>query len=254
MRLEIDTHTHTYASGHAYSTLIENAQAAQKNGLKMFCSTDHTHSMPGAPHYWFFNNQRILPRFLHDVALLRGAEANTLNIQGEIDLHPAVDSNLDWVITSFHEPVFPPADKAIHTQALINVIKAGRVDALGHLGNPNFDFDYDEVIQCAAEYNVAIEVNNSSLKGSSRMGSDERCATIVETAKKYGAFITTGSDAHFCHDVGGLGLVSDLLDKINIPTSQVITHSCAQFLAFLQLRGRHPIAEFQLLAQQGGNK
>ena len=25
MQIQVDTHTHTYASGHAYSTLIENA-------------------------------------------------------------------------------------------------------------------------------------------------------------------------------------------------------------------------------------
>jgi len=244
MELLVDTHTHTYASGHAYSTLIENAKSAGENGLKMFCTTDHTDSMPGAPHYWFFSNQRVLPRFLEGVAVIRGAEVNILNVAGEVDLHPSVDTNLDWVIASFHEPVYTPANRENHTQALINTIKSGRVDALGHLGNPNFDFDFEAVIRAAKEHNVAIEINNTSLTGNSRVGSVDRCQEIAETAKEIGAFITTGSDAHFCQDIGKLELVASMLDRIAMPKEQVITHSPRQFLQFLQLRGRDPITEY----------
>ncbi|MBW3695644.1 phosphatase [Vibrio sp. T187] len=244
MKLQVDTHTHTYASGHAYSTLIENAQQAKQNGLTMFCTTDHSESMPGAPHYWFFSNQRVLPRFIEDIAIIRGVESNLMNRDGEIDIHPSVDRNLDLVIASFHEPVFRPADVASHTEALLNVIKGGRVDALGHLGNPNFDFDFESVISCAQEHNVAIEINNTTLKGNSRVGSVDRCYEIAAIAKKVGAYITTGSDAHFCQDVGRLNLVSDLLDEVGIDSSKVITHTPQQFLSFLQVRGREPIAEY----------
>ncbi|KZX68627.1 phosphatase [Vibrio sp. HI00D65] len=247
MELKVDTHTHTYASGHAYSTLIENAKSAKQNGLSMFCTTDHSELMPGAPHYWFFSNQRVLPRFIEGVAIIRGVESNIMNTQGEIDIHPSVDKNLDWVIASFHEPVFRPSDSAAHTEALLNVIKGGRVDALGHLGNPNFDFDFEAVIQCAAEHNVAIEINNTTLKGNSRVGSVDRCYEIARIAKAKGAFITSGSDAHFCNDVGGLDLVSSLLDKVGIDLNKVITHSPQQFLSFLALRGRNEIPEYSAL-------
>jgi len=247
MELKVDTHTHTYASGHAYSTLIENAKSAKQNGLAMFCTTDHSELMPGAPHYWFFSNQRVLPRFIEGVAIIRGVESNIMNTQGEIDIHPSVDKNLDWVIASFHEPVFRPSDSAAHTEALLNVIKGGRVDALGHLGNPNFDFDFEAVIQCAVEHNVAIEINNTTLKGNSRVGSVDRCYEIARIAKAKGAFITSGSDAHFCNDVGGLDLVSSLLDKVGIDSNKVITHSPQQFLSFLALRGRNEIPEYSAL-------
>lgn len=247
MELKVDTHTHTYASGHAYSTLIENAQSAKQNGLAMFCTTDHSESMPGAPHYWFFSNQRVLPRFIEGVAIIRGVESNIMNTQGEIDIHPSVDKNLDWVIASFHEPVFRPSDSATHTEALVNVIKGGRVDALGHLGNPNFDFDFETVIQCAVEHNVAIEINNTTLKGNSRVGSVDRCYEIARIAKAKGAFITTGSDAHFCADVGGLNLVASLLDEVGVDSRMVITHSPQQFLSFLALRGRNEIPEYSAL-------
>jgi len=247
MKLVIDTHTHTYASGHAYSTLIENARLARENGLEMFCTTDHAESMPGAPHYWFFSNQRILPRFIDGVAVVRGVEANILNIEGEIDVHPTSYKSLDWVIGSFHEPVFIPSDKETHTQALLNTIKSGNVDALGHLGNPNFDFDFVRVLECAKQHNVAIEINNTTLRGNSRVGSVERCREIATLGKEIGVFFTTGSDAHFCQDVGELQLASELLDEVGVASCQVITHSVSQFLAFLSVRGRESIIEFQSL-------
>ncbi|MGF1697867.1 phosphatase [Vibrio lamellibrachiae] len=247
MKLCVDTHTHTYASGHAYSTLIENAKSAKENGLTLFCTTDHADSMPGAPHYWFFSNQHILPRFLEGVGVLRGVEVNILNTEGDLDLPATVYPYLDWVLASFHEPVFKPQDKVAHTEALINVIKGGRVDALGHLGNPNFDFDFDQVIKCAAEYNVAIEINNTSLTGKSRVGSVERCYEIARLAKQYGAYITTGSDAHFCQYIGKLELVDKLLESIEADPLKVVTHTPRQFLDFLELRGRDAIEEFSHL-------
>ncbi len=248
MEFKVDTHTHTYASGHAYSTLIENAKSAKQNGLAMFCTTDHAESMPGAPHYWFFSNQKILPRFLEGVAIIRGVEANILNIEGEIDIPASIDRNLDWVIASFHEPVFCPSNKETHTEALINVIQSGRVDALGHLGNPNFDFDFEAVLKCAQQHNVAIEINNTTLKGNSRVGSVDRCHEIAQVGKDQGVFFTTGSDAHFCQDVGNLALVGELMDRVGIASEKVITHSAKQFLSFLQLRGREAIPEYSYLS------
>ncbi|NOI18020.1 phosphatase [Vibrio coralliilyticus] len=244
MKLVVDTHTHTYASGHAYSTLIENAKLAKEHGLEMFCTTDHAESMPGAPHYWFFSNQRVLPRFIEGVAVIRGVESNILNTKGEVDIHPSTDKNLDWAIASFHEPVFRPSSKEEHTEALINTIRGGRVDALGHLGNPNFDFDFESVLTCAREHNVAIEINNTTLKGNSRVGSVERCHEIAQIGKKLGVYFTTGSDAHFCQDVGNLSLVSDLMDDVGIDSTRVITYSARQFLDFLELRGRAPIEDY----------
>ncbi len=153
--------------------------------------------MPGAPHYWFFNNQRVLPRFLHDVGILRGVEANIVNVEGELDLPPSSYPHLDWVIASFHEPVFAPSTEEAHTEALLNVIKNGQADVLGHLGNPHFKFDIAAVLACAKEHNVAVEVNNSSLAGKSRKGSSDNCSKIVEIGKELGVSFTTGSDAHF---------------------------------------------------------
>ena len=54
MRVEIDTHTHTLASGHAYNTLNEMAQAAADKGLKGLAITEHAPEMPGTCHLFYF--------------------------------------------------------------------------------------------------------------------------------------------------------------------------------------------------------
>ncbi|AGH81333.1 hydrolase [Psychromonas sp. CNPT3] len=243
MKFVVDTHTHTIASGHAYSTIIENAESAKKNGLTLLCMTDHASSMPGAPHYWYFMNQKVIPRFLSGVGLLKGAEVNILNTQGEIDFSDHCLDAQDWIIASLHEPIFKPLDKAAHTQTLLNVISSNKVDVLAHLGNPNFDFDFEAVIAQAIKYNVAIEINNSSLC-LSRIGSEPRCIEIAKLCKKMGAYITTGSDAHFAHAVGNFTQAEALLSNIDFPQAKIITASTRQFLDFLKLRGRKPIAEF----------
>ncbi|GAL15608.1 putative histidinol phosphatase and related hydrolases of the PHP family [Vibrio astriarenae] len=103
------------------------------------------------------------------------------------------------------------------------------------------------MIHCAAEHNVAIEINNTTLLGNSRVGSVERCYDIAEVAKKAGAFITTGSDAHYCNDVGNLNLVKSLLNQVGVAPEQVITSSVQRFTSFLELRGRDRIEVFNTL-------
>lgn len=60
MKYALDVHTHTIASGHAYSTLMENAKAASEKGIKVLGTTEHGITMPHSPHIWYFNNYKVL--------------------------------------------------------------------------------------------------------------------------------------------------------------------------------------------------
>ena len=53
MKILVDLHTHTIASGHAFSTLKENIDEAKKKGLRILGTSDHANSMPGAPDDFF---------------------------------------------------------------------------------------------------------------------------------------------------------------------------------------------------------
>lgn len=54
MKIELDVHTHTIASGHAFSTLQEMAQAAADKGLKVLGITEHSPGVPGTCHPIYF--------------------------------------------------------------------------------------------------------------------------------------------------------------------------------------------------------
>ena len=56
MKIELDVHTHTIASGHAFSTLQEMAQAAAGKGLKVLGITEHSPGIPGTCHPIYFRN------------------------------------------------------------------------------------------------------------------------------------------------------------------------------------------------------
>ena len=48
IKTELDVHTHTIASGHAFSTLQEMAKAASDKGLKLLGITEHSSGIPGS--------------------------------------------------------------------------------------------------------------------------------------------------------------------------------------------------------------
>ena len=61
MKILLDVHTHTVASGHAFSTLQEMAQAAAGKGLKLLGITEHPIK---ACKYWVLRNTRVAFREL----------------------------------------------------------------------------------------------------------------------------------------------------------------------------------------------
>ena len=55
MNIIADTHTHTSASTHAYSSLSEVVHAAALKGLYAVAITDHGEAMPGSPQPWYLS-------------------------------------------------------------------------------------------------------------------------------------------------------------------------------------------------------
>lgn len=86
MKIELDVHTHTLASGHAFSTLQEMVQAAAEKGLKLLGITEHSPGIPGTCDSIYFRNLHVVPRRMYGVDLLLGAEINILNTQGDLDM------------------------------------------------------------------------------------------------------------------------------------------------------------------------
>ena len=86
MKTLLDVHTHTVASGHAFSTLQEMAVAASEKGLKLLGITEHAPGIPGTCSPIYFRNLHVVPRRIYGVELLLGAELNIIDYKGTIDL------------------------------------------------------------------------------------------------------------------------------------------------------------------------
>ncbi|HBM81891.1 MAG: phosphatase [Clostridiales bacterium] len=243
MKYEFDTHTHTIVSGHAYSTLLENAEYASKIGLKMIAVTDHGPAMPGGPHIFYFGNLRVVPDNLFGVEILRGVEANILDHDGKLDIPYGILKKLDLVIASLHDVCIKPGSVEENTKALINAMDNEYVDIIGHAGNPAFPIDIDLFVEKAKEKDVLIEINNSSL-GTSRIGSYDNCYKIAKKAKEIGAKVVMGSDAHICFDIGNFKLAADLIEKAGIPEENIMNTDVGKLKRYLSDKTKKVVTDF----------
>ena len=248
MHIEVDAHSHTVASGHAYSTLAENVLAASQQNLKLLAITDHGPAMPGAPHPWFFQNMKVIPRVIHGVGILRGVEANIINSDGEIDIHVPLHENMDIILASLHDPVISPSTKNINTDTVIKAMASGKMDIFAHGGNPSFPIDVDEVALAAASYSVLIEINNSSFT-TSRAGSEKNCEALAEAVARHDGRLIFGSDAHIACNVGKFNECLALVQKIDFPLDSILSLSAYKTLEFLRTKNKKGLKElFEFIA------
>ncbi len=237
MRYPVDVHIHTVASGHAFSTLQENARHAASIGLKLIACTDHAMAMPGGPGWIYFSALRMVPRLIEGIEVLRGVEANILDFAGQLDIETRFARRLDLVIASYHDVCVAPGDIAQNTRGLAAVMELGFVDIIGHPGNPMFPIDIPAFVRKARETDTLIEINNSSL-GRSRKGSEGNCLAIAREARRLGAKLILNSDAHICTDIGDLDQAQALVDAAGVPEEQIMNTDPDKLKAYLHGKGK----------------
>lgn len=233
-----DLHTHTIASGHAYSTIEEICREAHKKQLKAVAITDHGPSFPGGPHSYFFLNMdksmALFPKFISNVRVFSGIEANIININGSLDLPLEYLKKLDFVWASFHSDCFVSSTREQNTKALLNALDNPLVDGVAHPDNPQYPIDIQKVVQKAREEQKLIEINNSSFLV--RSGSMEVCREIALSIRDTGGKIMVNSDAHFSHQVGEVEEAIKLLTEIRMPPEQMINLDMNILLNFIEQR------------------
>lgn len=243
MKIYCDTHSHTIASTHAYSTVHDYIREAKAKGLQLISLTDHASTMPDAPHFWHFVNMKIIPRVIEGIAVLRGMEANILPEPFAeaknrfVDVSDFLNDRLDFAIASFHEPVFKPQDKQTNTRAMIQAMESGCIQILGHPGNPSFPVEQEDVVLAAKDNNVAIEINNSSFN-SSRVGSEPYCIKLIELVDKHNWKVSVGSDAHISFDIGAFDSSINALTRQGFNEKNIVNRTPESFLDFLSEHGK----------------
>ena len=235
MHFVLDVHCHTVASGHAYSTVNENAAYAASIGLTHIGIADHGPAMPGGTHLFTFTNQWILPDYMHGVRVLKGAEVNIIGHDGKLDLPDKLLHRMDFTIASFHRGTYPPTDKATHTHALIKAMENPAVSIIGHPGDIHFDIDIQAVITAAARTGTIIEINNQSLNPQSvRYNGDDVQRQIIALCKKYKVPVLVSSDAHMSTHIGNMDKAKALVEAAALPESQVLNTNAGLFLQTVQ--------------------
>jgi len=235
MDIIADMHTHTVASGHAYSTVNELAQEAARKGLQAIAVTDHGPALPGGPHLYHFGAMRFFPRHIGAVRVFTGVEANILDLQGSLDLPAPYLANLDFVMAGLHEGCgFDEQGIVRNTEAVIAAMANPRIKAISHPGNPQFPLDYEALVQYALSTGTALEINNASFS-ISRRGSKPNCERLALLIAHSGAPVVIGSDAHIAQGVGVFDEAVKVLLSAGVREEQVINGSLARLLGFLGL-------------------
>lgn len=227
MKIVLDTHSHTIASGHAYNTIREMAQMASQKGLEAISLTEHAVTMPGTCHDYYFENFHVIPREMYGVKLFLGVELNIMDENGTVDMSEKTLERMDIAIASIHPPCYKgEISKEAITNAYMKAMENPRIHIIGHPDDARFPVDYEAIVKKAKETGTLIEINNSSLRpGSFRLGARENDKTILELCKKYQVMISLGSDAHFDLDLASYECAMELLEECDFPEELVVNTS-----------------------------
>lgn len=234
MKYILDSHTHTVASGHAYSTVHEMAREAAEKGLKLLGITDHSMNMPGTCGEFHFANLKVLPRELYGIEVMFGTELNIMDFNGTVDMSERLLKRMDVVIASLHVPCITAGSVEQNTQAYLKVMENPYVNIIGHPDDSRYPVDYEALVQAAKEREVLLELNNSSLAPyASREAGKENDLILMNLCKKYETPIILGSDAHTQEDVGNFQYLEPLLEEVQFPEELIVNRSVEVYKKYI---------------------
>lgn len=236
MTCKLDVHTHTLASGHAYSTLQEMAQTAADKGLEILGVTEHAPGIPGTCDPIYFRNLHVVPRKLYGVRLLLGAELNILDTKGTLDLDEFYYRMLDIRIAGIHSLCWKGGTCDENTFAMIEAIRNPWTHIISHPGDGTADLHFRPIVLAAKENHTLLEINNSSLNPVRQK--TEALANnleILRLCKEYEVPVILGSDAHFSGAIAEYDLVLPLLQETDFPEALIVNDKPEFFLDYLSI-------------------
>lgn len=238
-----DMHTHTIASGHAYSTVKENIDAAKEAGIKYLAITDH-----------YFGNGDTLDKkneiariqygadrwnsFESDITLLSSAEFNinqdvyTFEKLNHIPWKPVGLHSwfIDMDITTLDDlyGCFVRAHKKGHN-AFVHIERDlhKMAKAFHEIYETFFTMeDYRAflyaIVDYAKENDVWLELNESSIVFNDNGDTIDRVKLWLFHARENGNKIYLGSDAHYCKEVGHFDNCINMLNALDYPKELIL--------------------------------
>ena len=233
--LKMDVHTHTVASGHAYSTLKEMAIAAADKGLELLGVTEHGPGIPGTCSTMYFRNIRSIPRDKWGVELMIGAEVNITDYSGTLDMDEDLLKRLDLRIAGIHKYCYTFGTPEENTAAVVNAIKNPWVDIISHPDDGKCGFDYDALAKAAEENEVLLELNNNSLHPAMhRKNVFENNVALLLACKKRNLPVIIDSDAHIEFMIGECDRAYEVVKAADFPEELIINNNVEAFKALIK--------------------
>lgn len=192
-----DLHLHTLWSDGSQD-INAVAEKARQMGYEYIAITDHSKALAisnGLDKERLQAQGKLIDKINQendDIRILKGIEVDILK-DGSLDLDDEILKDLDLVIASIHSNF--RLDREKQTERIISAMQNEHVSVFGHLSGrllnrrPPYEFDLDKVLEAAAKYNVALEINAHP----DRLDIDE---AIANQARKMGIRIVINSDAH----------------------------------------------------------
>lgn len=239
MKIELDVHTHTIASGHAFSTIQEMAQAAADKGLKLLGITEHSPGIPGSCAPIYFRNLYIVPRNMYGIELMLGAEINILDTEGNLDFDEHYLNMLDIRIAGIHSLCYTPGTLEENTQGMINAIANPYIHIISHPGDGTAKLLFEPIVQAAKEHHTLLEINNSSLRPSRhKVEARPNNLEILRLCKQYEVPVILGSDAHISFDIATYNFAMELVNEAEFPEELIINTSIKKFKDYLNMNNQ----------------
>jgi DNA polymerase (family 10) len=190
-------HNHTSESD-GTATLEQMVKSARDLGYRYIGISDHSQSA--------FYAQGLTPDRLKlqekevksvqekypDIRIFWGIESDIL-ADGSLDYPDSVLSKFDFVIGSIHSRF--QMDRSTMTERMLQAIRHPKIRFIGHLtgrlllGRKGYELDVERVIEEAAKYKVAIEINAHP----QRMDIDWRYGSLL---RKTNCMVSVNPDAH----------------------------------------------------------
>ena len=235
MKIELDMHTHTIASGHAFSTLQEMARAGADRGLKLLGITEHTSGIPGTCDPIYFRNLHVVPRQMYGIELMLGAEINILDSKGNIDADEELMRRLDIRVAGIHSLCYTSGTMEENTEGMIKVIRNPYIQIISHPGDGTAKLDFEPIVLAAKEHYTLLEINNSSLKPTrNKVDARENNRKILDLCKKYEVPVILGSDAHISFDIANYEYLYALLQQTEFPEELIVNRNVEMFKNYLK--------------------
>lgn len=232
----LDVHTHTVASGHAYSSLQEMAKAAAEKGLQILGITEHGPAVEGTCPLVYFRNMFVVPRQMYGIRLLMGCEVNILDNNGSLDLDDEYLDRLDIAIAGIHKNCWTGGTKEANTEGLIKVIQNPKIHIISHPGDGTAELDFEPLVLAAKEAHTLLEINNHSLAPQRKKTvARDNNLEILRLCKQYDVPTILGSDAHISFQIADYDRLLPLLAETDFPDELIMNYSPDRFFSYLGL-------------------